>query len=287
MRSYQRLMRESEVGGFFIDRMPGLFTLNLYPPLFMKRSSFILTTLLSLCPFVLPAEEAALPEYNAEEIVRLVNLSMALKSKTELNGTLRKGNNVSPLNFRLEEKGEVKQISFTFGAPPQSIVLDLKEKSFLLYDVINGKRTAVADKNYATGIRGTDLTYEDMSFRYLYWPNPIKLESETYSTRKCWKVQCNNPNPGVGAYKTVIIWVDQQSGGLLKMEGYNYQEVNGKPVFTLLKRCKVTAGMKLDDIVNGQKVGEITVLKEMTIESFDPVSGKGLGKTFLEMKKPS
>jgi hypothetical protein len=45
----------------------------------------------------------------------------------------------------------------------------------------------------------------------------------------------------------------------------------------MLKRCKVTAGMKVDDV---------TVLKEMTIETFDPVSGKGLGKTFLEMQKP-
>ena len=238
-----------------------------------------LTIPLILCalPLNLRSEEAALPEYNAEEIVRLVNLSMALRTKTELNGILRKGDIEAPLNFRMEEKGEVKQITFTFGAPAQSIVLDLKEKNFLLYDLIGGKKTPVSPKNYATGIRGTDLTYEDMSFRYLYWPKPIKLESETYSTRKCWKVQCNNPDPAVGAYKSVLIWVDQKSGGLLRMEGYNYQQINGKPVFTLLKRCKITAGMKVDDV---------TVLKEMTVESFDPVTGKGLGKTFLEMEKP-
>jgi hypothetical protein len=242
----------------------------------MKRFPFLaLTLLLCSCPLV-PAEEAALPDYTAEEIVRLVNLSMALK-KTQLNGTLRKGDNVSPLNFSLIDKETIKEITFTFGAPAQSIVLDLKDKSFLLYDIKAGKKTAVPDANYATGIRGTDLTYEDMSFRYLYWPKPVKLESETFSTRKCWKVQCNNPNPKVGAYKTVIIWVDQSSGGLLKMEGYDYQEVNSKPVFTLLKRCKVTSGMKVDDV---------TVLKEMTVEGFDPASGKGLGKTFLEMQKP-
>jgi hypothetical protein len=105
----------------------------------------------------------------------------------------------------------------------------------------------------------------------------VKLDPETYSTRKCWKVQCNNPNPNIGAYKTVIIWVDQSSGGLLKMEGYDWQQANGKDIFTLLKRCKVTAGMKVDDA---------TVLKEMTIESFDRASGKGLGKSFLEMNKP-
>ena len=242
----------------------------------MKRSSFLSTSLALLCCTFVHAEDAALPEYSAQEIVKLVNLSMALK-KTELNGTLRKGNNVSPLVFKLEDKATVKQITFSFGSPPQSIALDLKENNFLLYDVQGNKKTPVPDKNYATGIRGTDLTYEDMSFRYLYWPNPIKLESETFSTRKCWKVQCNNPNPNIGAYKTVVIWVDQVSGGLLKMEGYNYQLIEGKNVFTLLKRCKVTAGMKVDDV---------TVLKEMTVESFDPATGKGLGKTFLEMKKP-
>lgn len=242
----------------------------------MKRRPFLITSLLLGAAPLFRAEEAALPEYTADEIVRLVNLSMALK-KTQLNGTLRKGDNVSPLNFSLMDKETVKEITFTFGAPAQSIVLDLKDKSFLLYDIKAGKKSPVSESNYATGIRGTDLTYEDMSFRYLYWPNPVKLESETYSTRKCWKVQCNNPNPNLGAYKTVLIWVDQTSGGLLKMEGYNYQQINGKPVFTLLKRCKVTAGMKVDDA---------TVLKEMTIESFDPATGKGQGKTFLEMVKP-
>lgn len=248
----------------------------------MKNFLLVIPLLVSIPLSSARAEEAALRDFTAAEIVKLVNLSMALK-KTQLTGSLRKGNLVAPLVFKLEDKAPVKEITFSFGNPPQAILLDLKQDSFLLYDVMGGKKIPVSDKNYAMGIKGMDMTYEDMSFRYLYWPNPVKLESETYSTRRCWKVQCNNPNPSVGAYKTVVIWVDQASGGLMKMEGYNYQSINEKPVFTLLKRCKVTAGMK----IKGTAGEDVTVLKEMTIESFDPTTGKGLGKTFLEMDKPN
>ena len=63
----------------------------------------------------LRAEDAALPEYNAEEIVRLVNLSMALRTKTELNGMLRKGDIAAPLNFRMEEglQSTVNRVNIT------------------------------------------------------------------------------------------------------------------------------------------------------------------------------
>ncbi len=75
----------------------------------------------------------------------------------------------------------------------------------------------------------------------------------------------------------MVIWVDQKSGGLLKMEGFKYDPNSKEPKLILVKRCKVTAGMKVDDS---------TVLKEMTVESFDSNTGKSLGKTFLEMNKP-
>ncbi len=215
------------------------------------------------------AEEA--PEPTADQIVQLVHLSRAL-TKHDLNGELRKGDIRAALNVKLEER----LIRFRFENPAQIIQLDLGDKSYRLTEKLAGSNAPVPDKQYTQGIRGTDLTYEDISFRYLYWPNPVKLDPERVSTRKCFKIQLNNPNPKLGAYEAVLIWVDQESGGLLKMEGYRLDRSRKDP-WILLKRCKVTEGMKVDDA---------TVLKEMSIESFDPATGRGQGKTFLEMQKP-
>jgi hypothetical protein len=238
----------------------------------MNRKIFLKTAFVGLVTAKFSAgaqEAAAIPDLSAEEIVKLVHLSRALK-KHQLTGELRKANIKASFSVSMSDK----LMEFKFVAPDQIIRLDLGDSNYKLTE----NKVAVAEKNYGQGVRGTDLTYEDLSFRYLYWPKPIKLDSERFATRKCWKVQMNNPRQGTGSYNTVIIWVDQESGGLMKMEGYRYEQKDGKPVWTLLKRCAVKAGMKIDDA---------TVLKEMSVEAFDPASGKGLGKTFLEMNKPS
>jgi hypothetical protein len=227
----------------------------------------------AIAPVNLQAQDQAIADLSAAEIVRLVHLSRALKNH-ELTGELRKGDLAA--NFTVSMGKAL--IEFRFTGPEQTVRLDLGDSSFKLSE----NKKAVPEASYGNPLRGTDLTYEDLSFRYLYWPNPIKLDSERFSTRKCWKVQLNNPKQGTGLYNTVVIWVDQESGGLMKMEGYRYDKKDGKDVWTLLKRCAVKSGMK----VNEGTADEATVLKEMSIEAFDPTTGKGKGKTFLEMNKP-
>ncbi len=239
----------------------------------MKYLALLLCPILATLNFIPTgtacAQEApAIADYTAEEVVKLVHLSRALK-KHELTGQLRKADVRADFRVTLTDK----LMDFRFANPEQQVRLDLGDSNYKLVD--SGK--PVPEANYGVGIRGTDLSYEDLSFRYLYWANPIKLNSETFATRKCWKVQLNNPRQGTGAYNSVVIWVDQQSGGLMKMEGYLYEKRDGKDVFTMIKRCAVKSGMKIDDA---------TVLKEMSIEAFDPKTGKGLGKTFLELNKP-
>jgi hypothetical protein len=242
----------------------------------MLMKSFLLRLIGCCCllssgiaPTVALADEPpAIADLSAEDIVKLVHLSRALK-RNDLTGSLRKADIKAEFRVTLTEK----LMDFKFASPDQQVRLDLGEDSYRLAE--NGKPVAEAD--YGKGIRGTDLSYEDLSFRYLYWKNPYKLQSETFATRKCWKIQLNNPRQGVGAYNTVVIWVDQESGGLMKMEGYLFEKKDGKDVWKLIKRCAVKSGMKVDDA---------TVLKEMSIEAFDPGTGKGQGKTFLEMNKP-
>lgn len=215
-----------------------------------------------------PAAPAAAPESSepsAEQIVQLVHLSRALK-KHELRGTLSKDDLEVPFTVRME----ADLIRFSFDQPKQIINLNIKQKGAELTEAIGGSNKPVPAKRYSEGIRGTDLTYDDISFRYLYWPKKVKQPlEETVKTRKCYVVDLYAPQQ-IGDYGVVRIHVDKESGGLMRMQGFNWQG-------QLLKVCSVTSGMKVDGA---------TVLKSMDVIRHDPATQKVVGETTFELKKP-
>jgi hypothetical protein len=212
---------------------------------------------------VLLAQEAAEP--SAEDIQRLVKLSYIRKDMT-LKGQLRNDETGAEAPFVLSMLENT--IRFRFEAPVQIINLDLNDKGFVLREVVKGKNAPVPKAKYDEKIRATDITYEDLSMRFLYWPNPVKLDKETVKHRTCWKLRLNNPDTS-GAYGVAFIWVDSTSGGIMRMEGYDRQ---GK----LIKRYEVISGMK---------VGDGWMLKQLRIESFDAATKKRTGRTYLELEK--
>ena len=207
----------------------------------------------------------AIVEPTAEEIVELVHLSRALK-KHELRGSLSKNDLEVPFGVRME----ADLVRFYFEKPNQIINLNIKQKGAQLTEVMAGSNKPVPAERYAEGIRGTDLTYDDVSFRYLYWPKPVKQPNEeTVKTRKCWVVDLYN-NQAAGEYGIVRIWVDKESGGLMKVTGYNRQS-------QMIKELKVTSGMKVDGA---------TVLKSMDVIRYVPGTKKVAGETTFELNKP-
>lgn len=231
----------------------------------IHRRHFLRLAALSACVPALHAEDE--PEPAAEDIQRLVKLSY-IRQDMSLKGVLRNDatDAETPFNLAMQDN----TIRFRFDNPAQIVNLDLNDKGFTLYEVTKGSKAEIKPGRYTEKIRGTDMTYEDLSLRFLYWPNPVKLENETVSHRTCWRLRLSNPG-GSGAYGTAFLWVDKGSGGLLQMQGYDRQ---GK----LIKQYKVISGMK---------VGNGMMLKEMRIESFDPSNSKKVvGRTYLELEKP-
>ena len=202
---------------------------------------------------------------NADQIVEMVHLSRALQKDTVLQGELTKGGKSTPFTVKMQDS----LIHFSFDNPKQNINLDITEKGYRLKEVTAGANKEVPAAMYATGIRGTDLTYDDISFRYLYWPKKVKIGEESIKTRKCFVVDLYNPQR-LGNYYLVRIFVDKESGGLMRMQAYDWE---GK----LIKACAVTAGMK----INGA-----TVLKTMEVISYVPGSKKVAGETTFELRKP-
>ena len=237
----------------------------------MKFSYIALVTVLLSPSLLAPLATAqtapsAIPsEPTADQIVELVHLSRALK-KNELRGTLSKDDLTVPFAVRMESD----LVRFYFDNPKQIINLNIKQKGAELTEAIGGSNKSVPAARYGEGIRQTDLTYDDISFRYLYWAKKIKQPNEeTVKTRRCWVVDLYAPQQ-IGEYGVVRIFVDKESGGLMKMMGYDWQG-------QLIKELKVTSGMKVDGA---------TVLKSMDVIRYTPGTKKVAGETTFELQKP-
>ena len=246
--------------------MPTFLSPLKYSAIFLAGSILVLGSLSSPGPAAAQATAAAVPgEPTAEQIVELVHLSRALK-KNELRGTLSKNDLEVPFAVRME----ADLVRFYFENPKQIINLNIKQKGAELTEAMAGSNKPVPAKRYSEGIRGTDLTYDDISFRFLYWQKKVKQPNEeTVKTRKCWVVDLYN-NQQVGEYGIVRIFVDKESGGLMKLMGYDWQG-------QLIKVLAVTSGMKIDGA---------TVLKSMDVIRYTPGSKKVTGETTFELRKP-
>lgn len=213
----------------------------------------------------------------AEEIMQLVRMSYALQ-QGKLTGSLRDNNTGRTEPFALTM--EQKIIRFRFSNPSQIVHLDLTAVPPRLQETRPGSQQEVPLEQYREKVRGFDLNYEDLSMRFLYWPNPKLLGEENVAIgQKAWKVQVSTPD-GFGPYGTVIIWVHQGSGGMARMEGYDMQ---GK----LIRSYKITDIQKVPTKGPDGKPGKpATIPQEMRIESKDAASGKRTGMTYMTFDKP-
>ena len=71
-------------------------------------------------------------------------------------------------------------------------------------------------------IGGTGVTYGDLALKFLYWPDAQVIGADTLRTRNCWKLRLTAPSKE-SPYATVLLWVDKESGALMRMEGYDWK----------------------------------------------------------------
>ncbi len=117
-------------------------------------------------------------------------------------------------------------------------------------------------------IGGTAVTYGDLALKFLYWPNAQVIGADTLRSRNCWKLRLTAPSKDV-QYETVLLWVDKESGALMRMEGYN-------------KKGQLT---KRFEVVSAQKIDGRWFLKQMRIEEMEPGTNRVQSRSYLEIKK--
>lgn len=223
--------------------------------------------LAALCfPSPLHVLAAGDPPPTGDEILKLVRVSNALQNY-KLTGSLRDDKSGRAETFTLNMEQNIMR--FRFSNPNQIVHLDMTTVPASLRIVQAGGSGSVPLAKYGEKVRGFAVNYEDLSLRFLYWPNAKLLGEENYKLQKCWKVRVTSPDSAT-PYGTVDLWVHQASGGMAKMDAYDLQ---GK----LAKHFEVS---KI------QKVDGATILKEMKIESYAPGSSKSDGRTYMTLDNP-
>jgi hypothetical protein len=133
-----------------------------------------------------------------------------------------------------------------------------------LLEGAKGDAKTVSPARYDKPVEGTDITYEDVSLNFLYWPKAKIDGSEIVDTLNCWKLHLE-PGGQPSAYAAVELWVSMRTGNFLEGEGY---DAGGK----LVKRFKIVSGQRDPD--GGW------MLKQMRIETL--VKGDSITKLFID-----
>src|SRR6266480_4796244 len=212
---------------------------------------------------LLVASSAIAAPPSAKEILESVRLRQA-QQEMELQGQLREGGTIVP--FRLTQTGPV--IRYSFSKPDEALQLRLGDNDSRLEEVTREGVEKIAPAQFDHKVRGTGITYEDLSLKFLYWPNARVTGEDTIRTRNCWKLELKAPSRQ-SQYSNVFLWVDKSGGALMRMEGYDW---NGR----LAKRFEV---------VSAQKIEGRWFLKQMRIEEIQPGTGKVQARTYHEIKK--
>ena len=199
----------------------------------------------------------------AREILDQVRLQQS-QQQLDLQGHLRSDATVIP--FRITQTGPV--IRYTFTNPAEVVQLRLGEDGARLDLVLQNSTKKFSSSRLDERIGGTAVTYGDLALKFLYWPDAQVIGADTLRTRNCWKLRLTAPSKDA-PYATVFLWVDKESGALMRMEGYDW---NGQ----LKKRFEV---------VSAQKIEGRWFLKQMRIEEMEAGTNKVRLRSYLEIKK--
>ena len=224
----------------------------------------VITSRFFLLLFLFPLPlSAADPPPSAKEILDQVRLQQSAQ-QLDLQGQLRSGATVIP--FRITQTGPV--IRYTFASPPEVLQLRIGENGTRLDLVTESSTKKFAASRLEERIGSTGVTYGDLALKFLYWPKAEVAGAESIRTRDCWKLRLQAPSRD-SAYATVLLWVDQESGAMMRLEGFDQ---NGH----LAKRFEV---------VSAQKIDGRWFLKQMRIEEMQSGTNKVQSRTYLEIKK--
>lgn len=179
---------------------------------------------------------------SADELLRAMREMTVSQGNKDVMGTIRKNRTKVP--FSLSARGET--IVFQYKQDDVWNRFDVRigsRSAELLLVNSKGQAQVMAPSAYASTIAGTDVCYEDLSLRFLYWKGGKIINDPANSRikgRDCYIVEVANPSPGTGQFAWVRMWVDKENGTTWQIDGYGK---DGK----LRKRFTITSVQRLSD----------------------------------------
>lgn len=183
----------------------------------------------------------ACAEPSADALLKSMRDMTVSQGNRDVMGHIRKGRLKVP--FSISARGETLAFQYKMGEVWKRFDVRLKERGVDLMLVQGGNAQVMSPTHYADKIAGTDVSYEDLSMRFLHWKGGKVMENTSDSRvkgRDCYIVEVPNPQPGVGQFAWVRMWVDKENGTAWQIDGYG---ADGK----LRKRFSITSVQKLSD----------------------------------------
>lgn len=202
---------------------------------------------------------AAEEQPNPQELLRAARMA-STNQEAVVNGRLRMESGSIPFTLKVE----FGRLRFDFENPTRVLEVRLGEETSGVFD---GSGNVMKKGVREPVVPGADVTAEDLSLGFLYWPDAQVIGEESVRTRKSWIIDLRPGRRG-SEFAVVRIWLDKSGGALLRIEGYDWE---GR----LLRRFEVVSGQRID----GQ-----WMLKQMRIERFGADdSTRPLSRSYLEI----
>lgn len=69
---------------------------------------------------------------------------------------------------------------------------------------------------------GSDFLVADLGLEFFHWPGQKVLKKEIRRSCGCHVLESTNPNPSTNSYSRVVSWIDNDSGGIVQAEAYDF-----------------------------------------------------------------
>jgi len=169
---------------------------------------------LTLCAAILSVSVGILPmadadisaDISAEKLLEGIRLGTTLQHG-KLDGHIRKDGKRTPLSLHLS--GEDITFQFHTNNTWSGFHMQLKEGEAKLFETEQGKAKPFPPQKIGEAIIGSDVTYEDLSLRFLYWKDAEIVGEDKIKMQSCYKLRLLNPGKD-GRYSLVYIWVHKK-----------------------------------------------------------------------------
>lgn len=190
---------------------------------------------------------------SAAEILERAVMNQSSQHRV-LNAVLVKPEEGTKIPFRLVLNGP--EFRYEFSNPEQVFVVKLGDKS-RIQEVTSEGTSRIPVAKYDARVLNTDITFEDLALRFLYWKDAKIMGEEGLGDFRCYKLELH-PGAIPSQYWTVRAWVNKSSGALVKAECYDRNAVlvarfSARGVQSLHDGTWIFKTMRIERMQNGKK----------------------------------